>query len=78
MRADEGPCAIGTRTQPGASSTKRRGAEGRGGTRRIGACGGRSLSRERRPGAFPQLARGLTEYRNIYSDIPLIGGRIIQ
>ncbi len=39
------------------------------------ACGSRSLSREQRPGRLPQLARGLTEYRNIYSDIPLMGGR---
>lgn len=72
MRADERPCASATRALPGTSSTKRRGAEGRGETRRHGACGGRSLSRERRPGPLPQLARGLTEYRNIYSDIPLI------
>lgn len=78
MHADEGPCAIATRALPGASSTRRRGVEGRGGTRRHGACGGRSLSRERRPAPLPQLARGLTEYRDTYSDIPLIGGRVTR
>ena len=78
MRTVEGTCAIARRTLPGASSTRRRGVENRGGTRRHGACGGRSLSRERRPAPLPQLARGLTEYRNIYSDIPLIGGRVTR
>ena len=42
------------------------------------ACGSRSLSREQRLGRLPQLARGSTGYRNIYSDIPLIGGRVTR
>lgn len=63
MRADERPCASATRALAGASSTKRRGAEGRGETRRHGACGGRSLSRERRPGALPQLQSALSRCR---------------
>ena len=54
---------------------RRRGAEDCGGHGGTVAHGGRSLSRERRPGRPSQLARGLTEYRNIYSDIPLIDGR---
>lgn len=63
MHADERPCASATRALPGASSTKRRGAEGRGGPWRRGACEGRSLSRERRPGALPQLQSALSRCR---------------
>lgn len=39
------------------------GAEGRGETRRHGACEGRSLSRERRPEALPQLQSALSRCR---------------
>ena len=52
-----------------------RGAEDRGGHGDAVAYGSRSLSREQRPGRLSQLGRGLMEYRNMYSDIPLIGGR---
>lgn len=68
MRADEVPCAIATRALPGASSMRRRGVEGRGGTRRHGACGGRSLSRERRPEAAPAAAKRVVEMPRTLKD----------
>ena len=42
---------------------RRRSAEGRGGPWRRGACEGRSLSRERRPGSLPQLQSALSRCR---------------
>ena len=42
---------------------RRRSAEGRRGPWRRGACEGRSLSRERRPGSLPQLQSALSRCR---------------
>ena len=47
---------------------RRRSAEGRGGPWRRGACEGRSLSRERRPGALPQLRKRVVEMPRTLKD----------
>ena len=61
MRADEAVRASATRALPGASSTKRRGAEGRGGPWRRGACEGRSLSRGAAAGVASAAAKRVVE-----------------